>query len=386
MPAVRDAVERSLKGQGFSRREMARMFGMFAAGAAAVPVFSETALARISEQEITGGNRLPSDTVRIDANENPLGPCKEGLEAIARISPYGGRYSPFNDEVALQQTVAETEGVDPKYIALFAGSSDPLFRLSCAFTSPTRSWVMADPGYGGGAPAHIGSKLVKVPLKSDYSHDVAGMLKADSHAGAYYVCNPNNPSGTTTPIEDIAYLVDNKPKGSIVIVDEAYIHFRDHMESAREMVKADKDVVILRTFSKVYGMAGIRSGFAMARPDLLEKIGPWADGTLPITGVACALASLKAKNVVAERRAINSRIRGDVFEFLEKRRVKYIPSVTNFFMLDAQRPWKEFAQAMAQQKVLVGRLWPVWPAMVRVSVGTQDDMNRFKAAFDRVMA
>jgi histidinol-phosphate/aromatic aminotransferase/cobyric acid decarboxylase-like protein len=385
MPVIRD-VEYGFQGKRFSRRQMARMFGMFAAGAAAVPVFSEAALARISEQEITGGQPLPSDVVRIDANENPLGPCKEGLEAIARISPYGGRYSPFDDEVTLRQTVADIEGVDPKYISLFAGSSDPLFRLTCAFTSPTRSWVMADPGYGGGAPAHIGSKVVRVPLKADYSHDVAGMLKADPQAGAYYICNPNNPSGTTTPVKDIEYLVANKPKGSIVIVDEAYIHFRENMESARALVLAEKDVVILRTFSKVYGMAGIRSGFAMARPDLLETIGPWADGTLPITGVACATASLKARHVVAERRAINTRIRGDVFEFLEKRKVKYIPSVTNFFMLDAGRPWVEFAKAMAQQKVMVGRLWPVWPTMVRVSVGTQDDMNRFKDAFDRVMA
>ena len=245
---------------------------------------------------------------------------------------------------------------------------------------------MADPGYGGGAPAHIGSKVVRVPLKADYSHDVAGMLNADPHAGAYYICNPNNPSGTTTPLSDIEHLVANKPKGSIVIVDEAYIHFREHMESARNLVLAGKDVVILRTFSKVYGMAGIRSGFVMARPDLLEAISSWADGTLPITGVVCATASLQARNLITERRAINTRIRENTFEFLEKRNVKYIPSVTNFFMLDAGRPWMEFAKAMAREKVLVGRLWPVWPTMVRVSVGTQDDMNRFQAAFERVMA
>ena len=379
-------LERRMEGKGFSRRQLARMFGTFAAGAAAIPMFTEAALARRSELLLGDGEPLPSDVVRIDSNENPLGPCKEGLEAIARISPYGGRYSPFGDEITLTQAVADSEGVDKKYISVFAGSSDPLFRLTCAFTSPTRSWVMADPGYGGGAPAHIGSKVVRVPLKADYSHDVAGMLNADPHAGAYYICNPNNPSGTTTPLNDIEHLVANKPKGSIVIVDEAYIHFREHMESARNLVLAGKDVVILRTFSKVYGMAGIRSGFVMARPDLLEAISSWADGTLPITGVVCATASLQARNLITERRAINTRIRENTFEFLEKRNVKYIPSVTNFFMLDAGRPWMEFAKAMAREKVLVGRLWPVWPTMVRVSVGTQDDMNRFQAAFERVMA
>src|SRR5260370_10990784 len=134
---------------------------------------------------------------------------------------------------------------------------------------------MDDPGYGGGATAFIGSKVVRVPLKDDYSHDVKEMIKADPDAGAYYVCNPNNPSGTLTTIKDIEYLLANKKKDAVVVVDEAYIHFSGDAESATSLVAADKDVIVLRTFSKIYGMAGLRARVAIARPGLLPQIPPF---------------------------------------------------------------------------------------------------------------
>ena len=357
---------------------------MFGAGAA-LPLFSEFALAQQAEREFTGSMRPVADEyVRINSNENPLGPCREGLEAIAKIGPHGGRYNPFQDYENFIKTVAESEQIPADHIASFAGSSDPLFRATCAFTSPTRSWVMAEPGYGGGAPAFVGSKLVSVPLRADYSHDIEAMLKNAPDGGAFYICNPNNPSGTLTHHKDIAFLLANKPKGSVVIVDEAYFHFVENMQSAKDFVMAGQDVLVLRTFSKVYGMAGIRSGFVMARPDLLEKLVQYGDDNLPITALACASTSLQVKNLVRERRGINTQIREDVFAFLKKKIIQYVPSHTNFFMMEVNRPGAEFAKAMAAQKVLIGRIWPAWPTKVRVSIGTQADMNAFKAAVDKV--
>jgi histidinol-phosphate/aromatic aminotransferase/cobyric acid decarboxylase-like protein len=107
---------------------------------------------------------------------------------------------------------------------------------------------------------------------------------------------------------------------------------------------------------------------------------------LPITGLACATASLREKGLVAERRGINKKIREDTFEFLEKKKVSYILSETNFFMMEVNRPGMEFAKAMADQKVYIGRVWPVWPTKVRVSVGTQAEMDKFKAAYDKVVS
>jgi len=268
-----------------------------------------------------------------------------------------------------------------------AGSSDPLHRTTCAFSSPTRSWVMANPGYGGGAPAFIGSKVVRVPLRADYSHDVEAMIKADPDVGVYYVCNPNNPSGTVTARKDIDYLLANKKKDAVVVVDEAYIHFSSSAQPCNDLVAADKDVIVLRTFSKAYGMAGIRAGFALGRPDLLAKMRPFStSGFLPITGVACATASMRVKTLLAERRAINKQIRDNTFEFLEKKKVSYIPSEGNFFLMEVGRPGGDVARAMADHKVYIGRVWPIWPTKVRVTVGTQAEMNKFADAFSKVMA
>lgn len=380
----------SLLQRGFSRRDIGRMASLLTAGAA-LPFYNEYAMAQEAQQRTlrgAGGARraMDPDAVRISSNENPLGPCKEGVEAITKIAPYGGRYSPFGEQGDFVTAIATVECVKENYVAAFAGSSDPLHRVSCAFTSPTRSWVMANPGYGGGAPEFIGSKTTRVPLRADYSHDVQAMIKADPNAGVYYVCNPNNPSGTVTAREDIEYLLANKKKDAVVVIDEAYIHFSDTAKPCNDLVAADKDIIVLRTFSKVYGMAGIRAGFAMGRPDLLAKLRPFGVGFLPITALACATASLKVPNLVAERKAINKRIREDTFGFLEKKGVKYIPSETNFFMMEVNRKGEEFAQAMAAQKIFIGRVWPAWPTKVRITVGTQEEMNKFKAAFEKIVA
>ena len=124
----------------------------------------------------------------------------------------------------------------------------------------------------------------------------------------------------------------------------------------------------------------------MGRPELLAKLRPFGVGFMPVTGLACATASLRVKTLVAERRALNKRIREDTFAFLEKKVVKYIPSEANHFMMEVNRPGDQFAQAMAANKVVIGRIWPVWPTKVRVSVGSQDDITKFKAAFEKVWA
>src|SRR5215467_12865493 len=142
------------------------------------------------------------------------------------------------------------------------------------------------------------------------------MLAAGQDAGVFYICNPNNPTGTLTPHSDIEYLVANKPKDSVVLVDEAYIHLTE-APNALDLVKAGKDVIVLRTFSKAYGLAGIRCGFIIARPDLLEKImahGGW--NFMPVTALVAATASLKDPLLAAERRRINTAVRQQTFEFL----------------------------------------------------------------------
>jgi len=379
--ALSTAAEDSILSRGFSRRQLGRIASVLAAGAA-LPFYNEAAYA----QRALRGEMSP-DAVKINQNENPIGPCPEALDAISAVAKFGGRYSPHNEQGEMTKAIAETQGLKPDYIAVFAGSSDPLHRMACAYTSPTRPWVMGDPGYesGAGTAKFIGAKAIHVPLSKDYSHDVRAMVSADANTGLIYICNPNNPTGTLTKRADIEWTLANMPKGCVLLIDEAYIHFSS-APTAMDLVAADKDVVVLRTFSKVYGMAGIRAGYAAGRPDLLAKLRPYGVGFVPITAMAAATASLRSKTLVPERKKINADIRDDVFAFLDKRNISFVKSEANHFMVEVKRPGQEVVQALAKENVYIGRIWPAWPTHVRVSVGTQDEMNKFKAAFAKVMA
>ena len=209
--------------------------------------------------------------------------------------------------------------------------------------------------------------------------------RAVPNAGLIYICNPNNPTGTLTSRADIEWLVANKPAGCIILLDEAYIHIAGAAPGT-DLVAKDKDVIVLRTFSKIYGMAGLRAGAAIARPDLLDKIRGYSAGMLPVTGMVGATTSLNSKNLVPERRKIIGDIRQDTFAFLDKHNFKYVPSVSNKFMVDVKRPGRQIMDAMAKEKVYIGRVWPSWPTYVRVTVGTADEMAKFQTAFLKVMA
>jgi histidinol-phosphate/aromatic aminotransferase/cobyric acid decarboxylase-like protein len=315
-----------------------------------------------------------------------MGPCEEALGAILKAAANGGRYD-YQLTFNMIETLAEQEGVKPSYVRAYPGSSAPLHHAVLAFTSPTKPYIMADPGYeqGAGAAKFIGAKTIRVPLMKDYSHDVKAMVAASPDAGLIYICNPNNPTGSITKKSDIEWVVANKPKGCVVMVDEAYYHIAG-ISPCSDLVAADKDVIILRTFSKIYGMAGIRAGAAIARPDLLEKMGEYMAGALPTTAMAAATASLKSKNLVPERREKIKIIREDTMAFLDKHGYKTVTSVSNKFMVDTKRPARDVIAAMRKENVYIGRPWDVWPTSVRVTVGTQDEMNKFKAAFLKVMA
>ncbi len=385
--------------RGYSRRSIARI----AMGAsAAIPFFSEFALAQQAADQTAqaaaggrrggrgGGPRAPfdPDVVRITSNENPMGPCKEGLEALTKVAPLGWRYSPQGENLEFQSLLASTESVPQDHVTGYPGSSIPLANCAFAFTSPTRSWVCGGPGYSAGVSRVTGAKAVKVPLRADYSHDVEAMIKADPNGGAYYICNPNNPTGTLTPRKDFEYILAHKPKDAVLIIDEAYVHFSGPENMSTDLVKAGKDVIVLRTFSKIYGMAGIRAGAAYGRPDLLAKLSAYGgSGMLPVTATACAAASMKVgPSLMKERLEINKKNRELAFEHLEKVGVKYIPSGTNFFMMEVKgMKGQEVNTAMAKHKVMIGRTWPEWPQMVRVTVGTYEEMGKFNGALDMVL-
>ena len=372
-----------------------RQFLKYATLAVAAPIFGEAHFA-LAAQQAAAAHAAPArfkrplkspDSVLIDANENPLGPCKAACDAIASIAPMGGRYDLLGETDKLTKTFAAQNHLKEEYVAVYAGSSEPLHYTVLAFTSPSRGFVIADPGYEAGMRAAMisGAKISKVPLTSTYAHDVKAMVAADPNAGVLYICNPNNPTGTITSKQDIVWALENKPKGSILLVDEAYIHISDSPD-VLDLVAADKDLIVLRTFSKIYGMAGIRCGLAIARPDLLDKLRAFGQNAMPITASAAANVSLLDTELIPTRKKIIGDTRRDTLAWLTANNYKAIgESQSNCFMIDTGRDGKSVIAAMQSKNVSIGRTWPVWPNAVRISVGTPTEMAKFKVAFKEVM-
>jgi histidinol-phosphate aminotransferase len=376
----RDALD-DLAARGFTRRHVLRVAALVSA-AAALPLGSERALAQLSD-----AGALPADAVKINANEFPEGPSERALAALAEAARQGNRYQ-YPETEALVETAAALERLGPEHFAVYPGSSLALHHAVIAFTSPARALVVAEPGYEAAAFAatFIGAPVVRVPLRADAAHDLPAMLAASRKqpVGLFYVCNPNNPTGTVTPRAAIDALVAAAPRDSVVLLDEAYIHLCDEPRGV-DLVRTGKNVVLLRTFSKIFGMAGLRAGFAMARKDLLARMTPWNTGAMPATATAAARAALGEHEVLEARKRGNAARRTDLMRFFDAHGFRYTPSVANHLMVDARMPTPDVIAAMKQRNVYVGRPWPVWPTHVRVSIGSAQDMERFKSAFLEVV-
>jgi histidinol-phosphate aminotransferase len=376
--------EDDLLDRGFSRRQLARIAAVFSIGAVAAS-YGRPAWASAGIPD-----PAPAARVRIGANECWTGPMAPGHAAAAAIIASGNRYAPHDERGDFIRTVSQVEGVPIDHVAPWPGSSDPLSRSVVTFCSPTRGLVTADPTFelGGRTAQWLGVPLKQVPLKADYTHDVKAMVAADRVAGLFYVCTPNNPTGTVTPLADIEWLIANKPEGSIVLIDEAYTHFAG-VPTASYMAAADKDVIVMRTFSKIFGMAGMRMGYIMARPDLIAKMmrydGGMQSGALPLPSLACATASLTAADLIGARRSEMREARAMALAHLRKRNLTVLPTDANMFMVDWKtRAAKDMHAAFRTQSVEIGRSWPIWPTISRVTVGSMGDMTAFCAALDAV--
>lgn len=325
--------------------------------------------------------------VLLNFNESPYGPSPAAQAAARAIVADSGRYL-FALAGELRDAFAQQEGLAAERVRLFPGSSEPLNRAAVVWTSPSAGLVVADPTFEslGDLAAARGATVVKVPLRTDGAHDVRAMVDAarQVNAGLLYLCNPNNPTGSITPAGDIAWLLANKPAQTRLLVDEAYLQFSAQRSVIAQVMQRD-DVIVLRTFSKLYGMAGLRLGVAAAHPDRLRELASLGDNPLPVTALAAGLASLREPGLVEQRREQNTRVRQATVDWLQKRGFRCLPTEANCFMVDVQRDGAAFTRAMAERGVVIGRSWPIWPQVVRVSVGTEAEMAAFRDAFAAVV-
>jgi histidinol-phosphate aminotransferase len=276
-------------------------------------------------------------------------------------------------------------------VVLGAGSTEHLQMAARAFWGAGKNVVVADPTFESISEfvKAEGGEVRKVPLTSNYAHDLDGMLqRVDKNTGLVYICNPNNPTASITPAKDIETFLSKLPANVTTLIDEAYFHFADGMPDYRSFIdQAGDRVVVMRTFSKIYGMAGIRLGYIVSSEVTAKKM---AEFRLPISVSMIAaeggLASLEAN---AEMRAAAARNAADRVEFAKQANVRgltLIPSYANFFMVKTGKPAKEVMSAFQQRKVLIGRPFPPMTDYVRVSLGLPEENATFWQAWDQLHA
>jgi histidinol-phosphate aminotransferase len=379
----KDARE-DLMERGYSRRQIAEVAALVGAGVAASSLLGGAAQA---QQQAARG---VAGAVRIGSNECWTGPFPSGVDAAAKAAALGNWYDPDNYRGDLVKTVASVEGIPESHVMLWPGSGGPLVSTVAAFCSPTKGLVTADPTFESAwrTADYLKAPIAKAPQAPGAGHDVKAMLAANPNAGLYYICTPNNPTGTVTPLADIEWLLANKPKDSVLLVDEAYIHFSE-APSAAKLVAGRKDLVVMRTFSKLFGMAGVRLGLTFADPELQKRImlfGPTAGG-LSITAMACGNAVYPEAALIKARREEMIANREETIAWLTNKGIDVqTGSQANMFMMDWKKPAKDMQAAMlaTPEKVQIGRNWPIWPTVSRVTVGSAEDMAKFRAAVEKV--
>lgn len=332
----------------------------------------------------------PPSIVRLSSNENPYGPAPAALKAMTDGFSLAWRYP---DEYAdmLAEELSQLHGVPLEQILLGDGSGEILKLSAASFTSKDRKLVIANPTFEALARHAVvaQAEVVKIDLTSDYRHDLQKMLASANGAGLVYICNPNNPTASITPKNEIAQFLAKLSPSTIVLVDEAYHHYvesKDY-ESVIPLVKQYPNLIVARTFSKIYGMAGLRCGYCVTQRTNISAMRVhqiW--DSVNIMALVAALASLKDPDHVNRGRARNTEVKKSVCAELDTLGYRYIPSHANFMMIDLRREVRPVSDAMRNRGVEVGRLFPALPNFMRVTIGTSPQMTQFLSMFKEVMA
>jgi len=367
-----------------SRRSLARLIG----GAVGATLL-EPRRAGASTPTAAAGP-APGAPVRLNSNENPYGPCPASLDALGRSGAAASRY-PDAAEDQIREKIARLHGVPPEQVVLGCGSSDVLRMADAAFLSAGKTVVAAEPTFEAVLlyARVTRAEPVKVPLTPDFRHDLPAMAAAcDARSGLVYVCNPNNPTGTIVSGKELEAFLDRVPPTTIVLVDEAYHHFVESpaYRSALELPGRHDNLVVARTFSKIYGMAGMRLGYVVASPEnarAMERCASFSNTNEAVLKMAAA--GLADPEAVARPRKLMNDTRRWLCSELARDGRRYIPSEANFVMIDLGADVVPVGEKFRARGILVGRKFPSMPNWLRISIGTREEVEAFVAALREVV-
>jgi histidinol-phosphate aminotransferase len=382
-----------------SRRRLFQRFG-------AAPLGSEWIAARGREAAVAEGSSLEfaqaqrgaasSNIIRIASNENPLGPGQHVLDVIVGKFPEAGRY-PFNakqQEPVLVKAIASKHGVSNDQIVLGPGSGEILSNAVRAFTSPSKPLATAWPTFENprDTARKIGTEVRAIPLDANLKIDIDKLVEASKGAGLVFFCNPNNPTATVHSGDAVADFVKRVRAASpdtVILIDEAYHEYvtDPSYRSAMDIAKSTPKVFVSRTFSKAYGMAGMRVGFGVGDREVIKRLNeyrmPYA---VNLPGIAAAVAALNNQAHIDQEKARNTSVRAFTVKAFEQMGFKATDSQTNFIFVNINRPAETFRNGCREAGVMVGRDFPPYEKThARVSIGTQAEMERAVAVFKKVL-
>jgi len=342
------------------------------------------------------GTAAGARPIRIASNENPLGPGPKVLDAIVGKFPEAARY-PFNakqTDGALIGALAAKFSAKGENVALGAGSGEILTNAVRAFTSPTKPLVTAWPSFEAprDTAKKIGSAIKEVPLDGKLRIDAAKMIEASKGAGLVFFCNPNNPTATVhgkTTVADLVQQIRAASPETVILIDEAYHDYvtDPSYQSAMDLALSTPNVFVARTFSKAYGMAGLRAGYAVGHAPTIKAINayrmPYGLGTLTLGATMVALDD--QAHIDAERKR-NTEVRAFTTKAFADMGVTGTDSNANFLFMEIKRPAAGFRDACRAAGVLVGRDFPPYEKThCRISLGTMDEMQKAVDVFKKVL-
>jgi len=383
-----------------SRRNLLRNIGAGAIFGAAAPALRGFPLAPAMEAALWG-NSAPArparaagsvlvEPVLLYRNENPYGPSEKVLAVLRESAASGNRY-PRTEYDTLLDKLAALHQVKREQIVLGCGSGEILCMAAMTFLKPGKKLVEAAPTFPalGKLAQTAGIEVADVPLNKRYEHDLPAMLdRVSSSTGLVYIVNPNNPTGTLTPRKDLEAFIAKLPAGVPVLIDEAYHHFvapAADYQSFLDRPINDPRVIVARTFSKIFGLAGMRIGYAVATPETAKRLAAGFPGwSVSVVSARAASAALDDVDYVRLGIQRNAADRQEFLSQANARALHPIDSQTNFVMMNPQRPPDDVIDHLKKRNILIGPKYPALDKYVRVSLGLPGEMKIFWDAWDQL--
>jgi histidinol-phosphate aminotransferase len=328
--------------------------------------------------------RLPGNIIKLSSNENPHGPSPKARIAMAEAVTLSNRY-PWDTTNALREKIATLNQLKKENVLIGAGSSEILGLVAQLAALEKGNAVAADPTFRiwWTAAERNGLEILKVPLNADKKHDLQAMLsRINKQTRLLYLCNPNNPTGTVVYSNLLKSFIEEVGSKCLVLLDEAYIEYCNE-PSLCSLVSSNKKLIVAKTFSKIYGMAGARIGYALAHPELIQqlnKLQPWENAGASAVSLAGAIASLDDNDFLMKSKKLNNEAKKFTVAELSKLELPSIPSHTNFLYFSLKNYNGDYLQRMAANNIIAGRLVESVDQWYRITIGTMEEMKHFISA------